>query len=162
MSKNQNRAMVINYYGTVLPIETRQAVAELIAPVVVPSHRNEIVITQLNEDEITAAIAAQAAKNVIRVEVSEKTTPEIEAAKLIGITFKDVLASGSYVDKTLRMANCLSSSDNSDKMKAIRAAFKKLAQEGAYERVPVELRTKYNLNCEVFRIIYDLSRAFRL
>lgn len=162
MSKNQNRAMVINYYGTVLPIETRQAVAELIAPVVVPSHRNEIVITQLNEDEITAAIAAQAAKNVIRVEVSEKTTPEIEAAKLIGITFKDILASGSYVDKTLRMANCLSSSDNSDKMKAIRAAFKKLAQEGAYGRVPVELRTKYNLNCEVFRIIYDLSRAFRL
>lgn len=158
MSKNQNRAMVINYYGTVLPIETRQAVAELIAPVVVPSHRNEIVITQLNEDEITAAIAAQAAKNVIRVEVSEKTTPEIEAAKLIGITFKDILSSGSYVDKTLRMANCLSSSDN----KAIRVAFKELAQEGAYGRVPVELRTKYNLNYEVFRIIYDLSRAFHL
>lgn len=162
MSKNQNRAMVINYYGTVLPIETRQAVAEIIAPVVVPSHRNEIVITQLNEDEITAAIAAQAAKNVIRVEVSEKTTPEIEAAKLIGITFKDILSSGSYVDKTLRMANCLSSSDNSDKMKAIRVAFKELAQEGAYGRVPVELRTKYNLNYEVFRIIYDLSRAFHL
>lgn len=162
MSKNQNRAMVINYYGTVLPVETRQAIAELIAPVIVPSHRNEIVMTQLNEDEITAAIAAQAAKNVIRVEVSEKTTPEIEAAKLIGITFKDILASGSSVDKTLRMANCLSSSDNSDKMKAIRVAFKELAQEGAYGRVPVELRTKYNLNYEVFRIIYDLSRAFRL
>lgn len=161
MAKFTNRGIVILYQGMALTSDVEEALLQVIAPFVHSGSKADIF--QLNSSDIAIAAASKAVDNgKIKVVVSpEQTTPENEAAKLIGVTFEDSLKTKNPIIFALRLVEAIQYcvGNPSDTAVATLRALKLAAKPGFIISVDSKELKKYNITSKMLDVIRNVLTA---
>lgn len=158
-AKFQNRAIVVLYQGQALTQDVKAALLQVMAPFVHDLTKCDMF--QLDSTDLAVAATGKALKSVTINFTPKVTTPETEAAKLLGITFEKTLKTGNSVLLTLQLIttlqNCI---DNpSDTSTAILRALKLAAKPSFFISADSNELQKYNLTAQAVEVIRNVLKA---